>query len=1027
MKNKLFLSIFFFLFCFLLINAQSNHFYYYKGQKIFLTLDKKQVSIITNSQFEKNSISNLNILDFQLENINSQKIADIEFINEPSDIEFYQKYNALKSNSNIDYVNLFFKRGDGIPSIGISNIFYIKLKNQNDYSFLQEHATLKNAQIINQVPFMPLWYMLKINPNSVKNTLTITTEFWETNLFEDIDPGFLFDFNNEPINIDNPTPNNVQSNCTNDTNFSALWGLNNSSNPIIDINVCQAWGISEGLGIKVAVVDNGIEKTHGDLFSNIDSLSFDMNTLTSPSAVPDFFHGTHVAGTIAAIKNNNLKVVGVSPLSKLMDVSHNGLLIPNQAAFEHASGISWAWQNGADVINCSWGDQNGIYYSVFHSTILENSISNAMSLGRNGKGSVVVFASGNWGGIDYPGNFHPDIITVGAIDQGGQRAIFTGSQQSAYGVKLDVVAPGKDILSTSINNAIYISNGTSFAAPHVSGIAALILSLNPCLTQQQVATIIETTSQKVGGYSYSTYSNRPNGSWHNEVGYGLVDAYASVVMAQQMNTATLDLMVKDGIDDIGNEPNNISQYMWASTDIWVRNQPDAIEEHQNPEYSATIPNYAYVRVTNKSCVSSTGNEQLKLYWAKAGTSLDWPNSWNGQNYFPTPNNTKLLGAPIGTVTIPTLQAGQETILEIPFPVPNPNDYSFAGSDQWHFCLLARIEATNDPLNETSNLYTNVQNNNGIAWKNISVVDLVANVTNGTIAVGNPFNEPHTFFIELIKEDLETGQPIYDEAEVSIKMDEVLYDAWVRGGKLAQQIDSTLEEKRKIVKGNNVLINNIAFNANEIGILDLNFNFLTEELTEKSKFVYHVIQKDALTGEIIGGETYVIKKQSRAVFEADAGGNKDVDKNEPITISATELSEPAIYNWYDSEGNLIFTGKDLTIATQVATKYKLEVIATTDGFKDYTEVDINLKPSVLNTISPNPSSNNVTITYKLNEVNSAYIMIIGSYGTSNSSNNYILDLNSSETTIDISNYSNGFYTVALICNGQIIDAKTLVKQ
>ena len=128
MKNKLFLSIFFFLFCFLLINAQSNHFYYYKGQKIFLTLDKKQVSIITNSQFEKNSISNLNILDFQLENINSQKIADIEFINEPSDIEFYQKYNALKSNSNIDYVNLFFKRGDGIPSIGISNIFYIKLK-----------------------------------------------------------------------------------------------------------------------------------------------------------------------------------------------------------------------------------------------------------------------------------------------------------------------------------------------------------------------------------------------------------------------------------------------------------------------------------------------------------------------------------------------------------------------------------------------------------------------------------------------------------------------------------------------------------------------------------------------------------------------------------------------------------------------------------------------------------------------------------------------------------------------------------
>ena len=164
-----------------------------------------------------------------------------------------------------------------------------------------------------------------------------------------------------------------------------------------------------------------------------------------------------------------------------------------------------------------------------------------------------------------------------------------------------------------------------------------------------------------------------------------------------------------------------------------------------------------------------------------------------------------------------------------------------------------------------------------------------------------------------------------------------------------------------------------------------------------------------------------------MFYANAGEDKNVDKNEPITISAIQISESAIYNWYDTVGNLIFTGTDLTVATQVATKYKLEVIATTDGFKDYSEVDINLKPSTLNTIAPNPASNNVAISYRLNEVNSSYLMILGSYGTTNTSNNYILDPNSSETNIDISNYPNGFYTVALICNGQILDAKTLVKQ
>lgn len=79
-------------------------------------------------------------------------------------------------------------------------------------------------------------------------------------------------------------------------------------------------------------------------------------------------------------------------------------------------------------------------------------------------------------------------------------------------------------------------NGTSSACPHVAGVAALILSVNPNLTQKEVATIIEKTARKVGGYSYSTVSGRPNGTWHTEVGYGLIDAYAAVMEAQNAST-----------------------------------------------------------------------------------------------------------------------------------------------------------------------------------------------------------------------------------------------------------------------------------------------------------------------------------------------------------------------------------------------------------------------------------------------------------------------------------------------------------
>ena len=108
-------------------------------------------------------------------------------------------------------------------------------------------------------------------------------------------------------------------------------------------------------------------------------------------------------------------------------------------------------------------------------------------------------------------------------------------------------------------------------------------------------------------------------------------------------------------------------------------------EHQNPEYHPTEPNYAYIRVKNKSCIPTYGNEKVNFYWAKAGTSLAWPNSWNGNNYF---SQGPLLGAPVGEgEVLPILQAGQETIIKIPFLVPNPNIYNwFQGWEQWHFCL-----------------------------------------------------------------------------------------------------------------------------------------------------------------------------------------------------------------------------------------------------------------------------------------------------------------------------------------------------
>uniref|UniRef100_UPI0040497737 hypothetical protein n=1 Tax=Gelidibacter sp. TaxID=2018083 RepID=UPI0040497737 len=491
-------------------------------------------------------------------------------------------------------------------------------------------------------------------------------------------------------------------------------------------------------------------------------------------------------------------------------------------------------------------------------------------------------------------------------------------------------------------------------------------------------------------------------------------------------TPSLDLYIKDSNDDIGVEPNATMQNMWSSEDIWVRNDNDNGLTHQNPEYkSNNQPNYISVRVINNSCVYSVGNETLTVNWAKANTALSWPQNWNGslQNGDGYP-----LGGVLPSVTIPMIPPGGESIIKIPWIVPNPNNY-LDNDNPWHFCLIARIDSTIDPLSSpyTTNPNIMVRNNNNQAWKNITIVDVVnEGIVGGVVGVGNIYNQSKKFKLDFMLDDAEIGKPLFEEAEIAIEMDDVLYDIWVAGGEISNNIRKTKNPKKIIVTGDNASLGNLLFAPQNMGRLYLTFNFLTKEMTSKTKYVYHVVQKDVEDNIVVGGETYVIKKNDRLVFNADAGDDHEIDINETITITAADISEPAIYNWYDNEGSLIYQGKDLTVTNNVTQKYKLEIIALSDGFKDYVEVEVKVKPNVIESITPNPASNNLVVNYITNGVNSAYLMLIGDYG-GGTSNNYILDTTLNSISINISNYPSGYYIVALVCEGQIVDAKNLIKQ
>ena len=187
-----------------------------------------------------------------------------------------------------------------------------------------------------------------------------------------------------------------------------------------------------------------------------------------------------------------------------------------------------ATNQGAHVINNSWGFQSIL------STSLSSAINYSITNGRDGKGCILVFASGNDNSptMRFPARYTPErrVISVGATSYNGYRTSF-----SNFGTNLDIVAPGFNIPTTTIGNT-YISDfwGTSASTPHVSGVAALILAKNPDLYYDEVGFIIQSSANKSLPYTFSSTS-KEGGTWNSQVGHGLLNMYSALSMAQSVS------------------------------------------------------------------------------------------------------------------------------------------------------------------------------------------------------------------------------------------------------------------------------------------------------------------------------------------------------------------------------------------------------------------------------------------------------------------------------------------------------------
>lgn len=315
----------------------------------------------------------------------------------------------------------------------------------------------------------------------------------------------------------------------------------------IQINAPAAWSMITGTSdVTIAVIDSGIKLNHEDLASqlwtNLDEIPGNLidddsdgkiddvhgwhfyHMWIGSSYVPsedanvadDFGHGTHVAGIAAAATNNDVGIAGIAWNARVMPIK---VLDQYGTGWysDIAAGIMYAADNGARVINLSLG-------GIEDSQLLRDAVDYA-----RGHGALVIASTGNTGGaVLYPAAYDP-VLAVAATDANDQVASF-----SNYGPQVDVAAPGVSIYSTwPWVTGYFTKSGTSMAAPHVAGLAALIWSLQPALSASSVTQIMTETACDV-----------VLPGWDQYTGWGRIDAYAAVSRATTYRVSFLPVFLQ---------------------------------------------------------------------------------------------------------------------------------------------------------------------------------------------------------------------------------------------------------------------------------------------------------------------------------------------------------------------------------------------------------------------------------------------------------------------------------------------------
>ncbi len=516
-----------FALCFMLIslnwgtsNAQNQNdqdlYYWSDLGKTNLILDNESYILLAK---DKTTIESK--LSANVDNENIKKASKTGFLiyknkkNKVSENDIFEELSLNKENWEI---HPGLKTSAGSTPFHPTKKVLFKMKNGEPVSTIND--ILDNYSVVSLYEVRSDVYTIEVA--SAVQAIALANAIYESGHAKFSQPNFTVSltFNNDPL-FDQQFQMHNTGQTVNGTTSTAD----------IDADALEAWDITTGSSsVRVAVFDRGLE-AHPDLTDAngnstiIGGFSPDLpGGNGTPNADPGF-HGMACAGIINA-QHNDIGVRGIAPGVRLLGVN----IFTAQTTESLASAFTWAKDNGADVISNSWSFTDSDCST--DNPALNDAIEDAFLNGRNGKGCLIVFSSGNQGEngcVAYPARLNT-VTAVGAITSKGDVPNY-----GQTGPNLDLVAPTSDVVSANANvhtidregnfglvggDYLTFFGGTSAAAPLVAGTAALVYSVNPDLTVAQMRNILYTSADDMG----------PSGR-DNNFGHGRVNAHQAVLAA----------------------------------------------------------------------------------------------------------------------------------------------------------------------------------------------------------------------------------------------------------------------------------------------------------------------------------------------------------------------------------------------------------------------------------------------------------------------------------------------------------------